>query len=87
MIDYRTCFNTSSGRIVLTDLLMEAGFFDTDLYGGKGEEVLVENFAKKILYKLGIYDVKRLKQQQRFVDKLFELPVEIENEEKKEEGQ
>lgn len=76
-IDYRTCFNTGSGKNVLTDILMEAGYFDTDLK--TAEEIAVENFAKEIIHKLGIYDVKDLVQQVRFVDKLFELPVEMEN--------
>jgi len=74
-IDYRTCFTAKSGRMVLTDLLMDAGFFDDDLK--TTEEAAVENFAKKILFKMGVYDKKDLKQQERFVDNLFELPVEI----------
>lgn len=75
-IDYRTCFSTGSGKTVLTDILMEAGYFDTDLK--TAEEIAVENFAKKIIHKLGVYDVKDLSQQLRFVDKMFSLPVEIE---------
>jgi hypothetical protein len=82
-MDYRTCFSTKSGRVVLTDLLIEAGFFDTALgFGtllGCESDVAVENFVKKILYKLGIYNVEDRSQYTRFVDKLFELPVEIEN--------
>ena len=74
-IDYRTCFSTGSGKMVLTDLLMESGFFDDDLK--TTEEVAVENFVKKILHKMGIYDKKDLSQQVRFVDKIFEVPVEM----------
>jgi len=74
-IDYRTCFSGGSGKMVLTDLLMEAGFFDDDLK--TTEELAVENFAKKILHKMGVYDKKDLSQQVRFVDKLLELPVEM----------
>jgi len=54
---------------------MEAGFFDDDLKST--EEIAVENYAKKILHKMGIYDKKDLGQQERFVNKLFELPVEM----------
>jgi len=72
-MDYRTCFSTGSGKMVLTDLLMEAGFFDDDLKNI--EELAVENFVKKILHKMGVYDKKDLNQQARFVDKIFELPV------------
>lgn len=75
-IEYRTCFSTGSGKVVLTDLLMEAGYFDADLK--TTEEIAVENFVKKIIHKLGIYDVKDLSQQLRFVDKMFSLPVEME---------
>jgi len=74
-IDYRTCFSTGSGKMVLTDLLMEAGFFDDDLK--TTEELAVENFVKKILHKMGVYDKKDLSQQVRFVDKILELPVEM----------
>jgi len=74
-IDYRTCFSGGSGKMVLTDLLMESGFFDDDLK--TTEELAVENFVKKILHKMGVYDKKDLNQQTRFVDKIFELPVEM----------
>lgn len=80
-IDYRNCFSTGSGKIVLVDILLQAGYFDTDLK--TTEEIAVENFVKEILHKMGIYDAKDLKQQERFVDKLFELPVEMENGRKK----
>lgn len=76
-IDYRTCFGTQSGKNVLTDILMQAGYFDTDLK--TTEEVAVENFAKEIIHKLGIYDAKDLAQQLRFVENMFTLPVEMEN--------
>lgn len=74
-IDYRMCFSTGSGKMVLTDILMESGFFDDDLKST--EEIAVENFVKKILHKMGVYDKKDLGQQVRFVNKLFELPVEM----------
>jgi len=75
-LDYRACFSTGPGKVVLTDLLMEAGFFDTDL---SDNDIAVESFVKKILYKMGIYDKKDLSQQSRFVNNLFELQVELEN--------
>ena len=74
-IEYRMTFKEGSGRLVLADLLMEAGFFDDDLK--TPEEIAVENFVKKILHKMGVYDKKDLGQQSRFVDKLMELPVEM----------
>lgn len=74
-IDYRQCFSTLSGKMVLTDILIDAGYFDDDLK--TSEEIAVENFVKTILHKMGVYDKKDLSQQSRFVDKIFELPVEI----------
>ena len=75
-IDYRTCFSTGPGKVVLTDLLINAGFFDTDLK--TPEEIAVENYAKQILYKMGVYNRKDLSQQVRFVNNIIVLPVEIE---------
>ena len=74
LVAYRQCFHGGSGRVVLTDLLMEGGFFDDDLK--TGEEIAVENFVKKILHKMGVYDKNDLGQQSRFVGKIFELPFE-----------
>lgn len=71
----RTCLSTGSGRVFLTNLLMEGGFFDDDL--STLEELAVRNFLVKILHKMGVYDKKDLSQQSRFVDKIFELPVRI----------
>ena len=76
LMAYRQCFNPGSGRIVLTDLLIEGGFFDDDLK--TAEEIAVENFVKKIMYKMGVYDKKALGQQSRFVDNIFKLPFEVE---------
>lgn len=74
LIAYRQCLSTGSGRIVLNDLLIEAGYFDDDLK--TIEEIAVENFVKKILHKMGVYDKDDLSQQSRFVDGLFQLPFE-----------
>jgi len=76
LIAYRQCFSGGSGKVVLTDLLIEAGYFDDDLK--TTEELAVENFVKKILHKMGVYDKKDLSQQSRFVDNIFELPFVVE---------
>ncbi len=67
---YRTCFSTDAGQRVLGDILLEAGFFDTDKF--TPEEIAVQNFAKGILKKIGI--CKDPKDMDSFVQKLFELP-------------
>ncbi len=67
---YRSCFSTASGRVVLSQLLAEAGLFDDNLK--TIEELAVENFAKKwILKNLGI--LEKSEDIPEYVDKLFEL--------------
>ncbi len=51
---YRQCFMTDAGRRVLGDLLITSGYFDSNLTT-KGE-IAVQNFAKRIVKKLGICD-------------------------------
>ena len=67
---YRNCFNTGSGRFVLLNILEEAGFFK-DLE--TTEEMAVENFAKMILHKLGIYgDVRN---NAMVINRMFDIPI------------
>ena len=74
---YRNCFSTPAGQAVLGHLLLEAGFFDTDLK--TTEAIAVENFAKKILKNLGIYELSTV---DSFVNGLFRIPI-VEVKEKK----
>ena len=74
--DYRTCFGTGIGKNVLTDILLEAGFFDADLK--TAEEIAVENFVKKILFKAGIYNSDDVSQQNRLVSLMIDMQVEME---------
>ena len=73
---YRTCFSTDAGKRVLGHLLVEAGYFDTDLK--TPEELAVLNYAKKILANVGLFSMKKKKITgiDSFVNKLFELPSE-----------
>jgi hypothetical protein len=54
--DYRTCFGTDAGHRVLGHLLLEAGYFDTDL--STEGEIAVRNFAQKIVCNLGLFNMK-----------------------------
>jgi hypothetical protein len=54
--DYRACFGSGAGRRVLGHLLIEAGYFDTDLQ--TEGEIAVQNFAKKILRNLGLFEIE-----------------------------
>ena len=53
-MDLRNCFSTDVGKRVLGQMMLDAGFFDSDL---KTEgEIAVENYVKNILKIMGIYD-------------------------------
>ena len=53
-MDLRNCFSTDVGKRVLGQMLLDAGFFDSDL--NTEGEIAVENFMKNILKEMGIYD-------------------------------
>ena len=53
-MDLRNCFSTDVGKRVLGHLLLEAGFFDSDIK--TTEDAAIENFMKGILKKMGVYD-------------------------------
>ena len=71
---YRTCFSTESGRRVLANILIECGVFDDDLK--TDTDIARRNLGITILHNLGIYNRSNLTQQERYVDKLFEIPIE-----------
>ncbi len=73
---YRTCFSTDSGKRVLGHLLVNAGYFDTDLK--TPEELAVLNYVKKILLNIGLFSIKNRKVIgiDSFVNKLFEVPTD-----------
>ncbi len=67
---YRRCLSSADGRMVLANMLTEAGFFK---HVKTYEELAVENFMKTVLTKVGIfYGTKGF--ENAYVDKLFELP-------------
>ena len=69
---YRACFMTDAGKRVLGHLLIEGGYFDSDL---KTEsEIAVQNFVKRIFRNLGI--CSKPDSVKFYVDKLFELGIE-----------
>lgn len=67
--DYRECFSTAAGKKVLAHLLADMGFFDDNV---KPEEIILQNYARKILKNLGILHIENV---QGMVEKLFELPI------------
>ncbi len=69
---YRTCFGTDAGKRTLGNILIDGGYFDTDL---KTEgEIAVQNFVKGMIEKLGIDGPKVV---DSYVQKLFELPNKV----------
>ena len=79
VISYRQCFSTASGKKVLTDLLMQCGYFDDDLE--TPEDLSKLNVAHYILHSLGVFSKINLGQQEKFVDKLFDIPVDLQEKE------
>ena len=70
-MDYRNCFSSDVGKRVLGHMLLEAGFFDSDLK--TSDELAVENFMKNVLKIIGVYDhPDKMKQ---LVDKLMEIQI------------
>lgn len=71
VLDYRTCFSTDPGKRVLAHILLDAGYFDSDL---KTEgEIAVHNFVNKIIKNLGICGTPQSAVD--FVSKMFEINV------------
>ncbi len=71
LASYRTCFSTDAGRRVLADILINSGYFDTNL--STEGEIAVQNFAKRIIKKLGIGDTPQ--KADEYVNNLFNLRV------------
>jgi len=68
--DFRACFSTAAGRRTLGKILIDGGYFDTDLT--RPEEVAVQNFVKLILKNCGFVPLENI---ESYINKLFELPV------------
>lgn len=51
---YQQVFNTEAGRLVLTDILNDLQFFS--MQTKTPEELALSNYAKTLLYKLGIWE-------------------------------
>ena len=67
---HRACFGTDAGKRVLGQILIDGGYFDTDL---KTEgEIAVQNFVKGIVKNLGIFNDP--KDVSGYIQKLMELP-------------
>ena len=73
----RKVYNTKDGAIMLTDLLNDSGFFAMD--GQTEADMALENSAKRLLYKLGIW---RPENMHRIVEALLKMPYATEDEHK-----
>lgn len=73
-IHYRQCFSTESGRLVLANMLILAGYFDSEV---KTEDLAVLNFVKKILKNGGFHpaDSRDHVTVSGYVNKLLEIPI------------
>lgn len=69
--DFRQCFCNEVGNRVLVNMLLEAKFFDQE---HTPEEQAVSNFMKKIMCKLGAYNMDNADD---FVKALLSLRVKV----------
>lgn len=67
---YRKCFFASAGQATLGQMLVDAGYFDTNMK--TTEELAVLNYVKTILKNCGLHNKDTVKS---YVQKLFEIPV------------
>jgi len=67
---YRRVFSGPFGQKVLTHMLVELGHFDT--VAGSDKEVALQNYAKVLLHRLGVWNAQ---QAQNIVSGLFALPM------------
>ena len=58
VLQYRRVFDTPEGRVVLTDMLNELGFFSGELKDH--DDVVLHNVATRILRKLGVWRPQNL---------------------------
>ena len=71
---YRNTFNTAHGQHVLQDMLVELGFFATNL-SGPGQEAL-RNFAAMLMLKTGCLDPVRANEVVGAITKgLMSIPI------------
>jgi len=68
--NYRTCFSGENGKLVLSHILADLGFFDE---AKTPEDMVKRNCAIRLLKNLGIFDISNVKS---FVNKLFEIPIQ-----------
>lgn len=69
---YREVFSSESGRMVLAHMLVELHFFDEVDAALVNEEVYLRNYARKLLYRIGIWREQNIKE---IVDKLFAVSL------------
>jgi len=72
---YRMVFSSYHGKAVLTHLLSELHFFDEVV---EGNEVVLANFARRLLFFLGVWDSKNL-EDQSLISAFLRIPLKDEN--------
>ena len=68
---YRMVFSSYHGKAVLTHLLSELHFFDEVV---EGNEVVLANFARRLLFFLGVWDSKNL-EDQSLIEAFLRIPL------------
>lgn len=71
---YRRVFSGYEGKAVLTHILSELHFFDEII---EGNEIVLANFARRLLYFLGVWDHKNL-EDQSLIEAFLKIPLKNE---------
>jgi hypothetical protein len=71
---YRRVFMNRDGQAVLTHILSELHFFDEVV---EGNEVVLANFARRLLYFIGVWDSKNL-EDQSLIQSFLRIPLKDE---------
>ncbi len=71
---YRRVFAGQEGKAVLTHLLSELHFFDEVVDPG---EIALSNFARRVLFFLGVWDHKNLNDQS-LIEAFLKIPIKDE---------
>ena len=71
---YRRVFSTRDGKAVLTHILSELHFFDEVV---DPQEISLNNFARRLLFFIGVWDHKNL-EDQSLIEAFLRIPLKNE---------
>jgi hypothetical protein len=76
---YRTCFSTSSGKVVLKHMLYEMRLFNDDITADDHDSRVLRNYASTIIERLGCSDDTDATLE-AIITAILNLPIVLTNE-------